>query len=100
MRKILVDVSQTPDAISLQRLRELISTPPQQTRIEPVVQRDQLLRYARQFTCDLLALDHFAADDVAQLSSGDIYIGTTAQISWIAQGVQIFATLDDYLARR
>lgn len=100
VRKILVDVSQTPDAISLQRLRELISTPPQQTRIEPVVQRDQLLRYARQFTCDLLALDHFAADDVAQLSSGDIYIGTTAQISWIAQGVQIFATLDDYLARR
>ncbi len=98
VRQILFDVSVAPDLQTLQQLRELLSVPPEQYRIEPVTRSGDVLHCARKFTCDLLALEQFAPDDVVEFGAGDIFIGALTQLPPTAHGVRVFATLSDCLS--
>jgi len=77
-------------------LAALIAAPPPHSRIEPVMLRDGLLRYARSFACSLLGLAPLtAADDVIETRPGDLYVGPHRWDELQMNGVDCRAALDE-----
>ena len=97
-RQILIDVTQQANgAIETDvHLAALIAAPPPHSRIEPVMLRDGLLRYARSFACSLLGLAPLtAADDVIETRPGDLYVGPHRWDELQMNGVDCRAALDE-----
>lgn len=76
-RQLLLDVtdlaaSGAPDGAHAQLVRDLIDTPPDGYRIEPVTLADGVYRYARRFTLDLIGRPELViADAPAEIKGGD-----------------------------
>lgn len=76
-RQLLIDVSElagagTLDGAHAQLVRDLIDTPPDGYRIEPVTLEAGVYRYARRFTLDLLGRPELVlADAPAEIKGGD-----------------------------
>jgi hypothetical protein len=78
-RQLLVDVSElargdagAASAAHAQLVRDLIDTPPEGYRIEPVLRADGTWRYARRFTLDLLGQPGLGFDDApVEFKAGD-----------------------------
>jgi glycosyltransferase involved in cell wall biosynthesis len=76
-RQLLLDVSDlaragTMDGAHAQLVRDLVDTPPDGYRVEPVTLADGVYRYARRFTLDLLGRPELVlADAPAEIKGGD-----------------------------
>ena len=76
-RQLLLDVSElagagTTDGAHAQLVRDLIDTPPDGYRVEPVRLEAGIYRYARRFTLDLLGRPELVlADSPAEIKGGD-----------------------------
>jgi glycosyltransferase involved in cell wall biosynthesis len=98
-RQLLVDVSELVqrDAKSgIQRvvrnvLHVLLREPPMGYRVEPVYERDGRYRYARQFTCGMLDVEHaMLEDEEIELRSGDRFLGLDLYPDGIARNERLF----------